>query len=171
MKTQLFKLSLSLCLLLPALAEAGNQWMMQRNAETLIELNNQLLQELQPVKDGKIHIEALVFSDDSKANQVEVIHLTPVVEPNEEEALQASDIFDSGIPYRSKIRIGEIDVSGDTECKCKPLSALEHDNSEIKDILSSHPEAKYYELMGAPVEFEGEPGSHHQNKPKYIIYW
>ena len=155
-------------LLMPTLSLASNQWMMDNNAEQLIELNQRLLDNIQPDANGTIHIEALVFGGDQ-----DTVYKLDMIN---DEATQASDIS-INIQTYPKVRIGHINfddsASGQLHRSGKALadidaSLLKH-NRKLKTILETHPNAKYYDLQGAPITAEEDGNT--WGTPKFLIYW
>jgi hypothetical protein len=159
---------------------AGNQWMMNKNSQQLIEINESLLKEIGPVENGHVHIEALVFAN--QANQSQLYHLAPAPDPDDWSA--ASDIVINS--PAAKMRIGIVDVgpnaSGQidtpsgipTVTEGKALSEFDNDfpgeHEAIKAILDQHPDAKYLDLKGAGIDIDFNEDTD-WNKPQYLIYW
>jgi hypothetical protein len=81
--------------------------MMNQNAKQLIELNNQLINEIEPIGHGKVHIEALVFGSGS-ANENTVYQLTPAPTVDWSKPGEASSLYFNR--PATKIRIGIINV-------------------------------------------------------------
>jgi len=157
---------------MPTISLAGNQWMMDNNAQQLIELNQQLLDTIKPEANGTIHIEALVFSGDQNT----VYKLDPVEVESFNGATQASDIPINPRPY-PQVRIGHInfdDASSEHLRRSgKALANMDaaflQNNRQLKAILETYPNAKYYDLQGAPINTAD--GNRAWGKPRFLIYW
>ncbi|MBT5231445.1 MAG: hypothetical protein HOM11_14355 [Methylococcales bacterium] len=173
--------ALFLCLTLPATSVAGNKWMMNQNAKQLIELNNQLINEIEPIGHGKVHIEALVFGSGS-ANENTVYQLTPAPTVDWSKPGEASSLYFNR--PATKIRIGIINVGpGFSETinnspkasSGKALASFDdaffEKNGQLKTILEKHPQAKYLDLKGGAINIDVDDTTQEWNEPKYLIYW
>ena len=84
-------------------SQAGNKWMMEKNANELVMLNSMLLSRIGTIqKDGKIILSGEVIHEDGKTI-IKLYQLQQIPASNEGQ-LFAPETFDKNLPYQIFLR-------------------------------------------------------------------
>ncbi len=152
---------------LPVLA--GNAKMMQQNAENLIKMNEQVIQELDTVvKDGRLTLQARIkqHPDGHRVIYLDHLEVTSIEETEQ--------VLTSSTGYKTFINAGALPAAEEF-----PTTGLTGGGSALgattgwvsfEKLVDTQPEAKVIELKGSSIESI----SHEmQIKPErgFFIYW
>lgn len=160
-------------LVCPPLVLAGNAEMMQKNAASLIKLNEQAIQELDSVvKDGTVTLQARVKQHPDGHKEIYLDHVE--MTPSETPVKESDQVLTSSTDYKTFIHTGtlpeaeQFSASGLTGGGVALRTTTEW--TDFEATVKGQPEKKVIELKGSGIEYF----SREMNiKPErgFFVYW
>ncbi len=159
------------CLVVASAAWAGNAELMEKRAQELIRLNEEIIRGLDVVGgDGRVTLEARVVQppDGEKVIYIDRVSVSATPEASE-------NVLESTADYQSAIRIGPIPQSErfdpyGMQGGGAALSGTEWDGQAFRRWLDAHPSTRVIELKGAALE-SLPLNLPSETKQGFLLYW
>lgn len=155
-------------------AWAGNAQMMQKNAEALIQLNEQVVKQVGEAKaDGHILLEARIKTgaDGKNIIYIDQVSSTAATPVSVSAPVPTSSILAPSSGYRTFIHQGDLPIP--VTSALKPVGGMgEGGAASLQDfsaLLNQNPQARVRELTGAAIESLTEGSLKPQRG--FVIYW